>query len=92
MTDPNEIADRYVALWNEPDPDARRAAVAQLWTEDGAHILQPPQEIGEIAARPGIGLTARLEARGHTALWPELREERLRGVHRPGRVRLPASR
>ena len=31
-------------------------------------ILQPPEEIAEIAARPGVGLTARLEAVGHDAL------------------------
>jgi hypothetical protein len=24
MNEPNELADRYVALWNEPDPDRRR--------------------------------------------------------------------
>jgi hypothetical protein len=66
--EPAELADRYVAVWNEPDPDRRSAAVAGLWTEDGAHILQPPEEIAEIAARPGTGLTARLEAVGHAAL------------------------
>src|SRR5262245_41819444 len=63
-----ELADRYVALWNEPDPDNRRQLIAELWTEEGIHILQPPREIREIAARPGIGLTAMLEARGHAAL------------------------
>jgi hypothetical protein len=68
MTDGAELADRYVALWNEPDPDRRRAMIAELWTEDGAHILQPPEEVHEIASRPGIGLSARLEARGHAAL------------------------
>jgi hypothetical protein len=68
MRDPNEFADRYMELWHEPDPDRRRAAIAELWTEDGAHILQPPQEAREIAARPGIGLTATFEARGHAAL------------------------
>jgi hypothetical protein len=68
MRDPSELADRYVALWNEPDPDQRRQLVEELWTENGAHILQPPQEMREIAARPGIGLSARLEARGHAAL------------------------
>jgi hypothetical protein len=68
MTDPAELADHYVALWNEPDPDQRRQLIEKLWAEDGAHILQPPQEIREIAARPGIGLNATLEARGHTAL------------------------
>jgi hypothetical protein len=68
MRDPDELADRYVALWNEPDPNRRRTAIADLWTDDGVHILQPPQEIRDVAARPGIGLSASLEARGHAAL------------------------
>jgi hypothetical protein len=68
MTSPTEIADRYVAMWNEPDPDRRRAVIAELWTEDGVHQLQPPVEMREAAAAPGIGLTARLEARGHAEL------------------------
>jgi hypothetical protein len=60
-----QLAKKYLALWNEPDADRRRRVIAELWTEDGRHILQPPQEIREIAAGPGIGLTATLEARGH---------------------------
>jgi hypothetical protein len=68
MTDPGELADLYFALWNEPDPDRRRELIVELWSEDGVHILQPPQEMREIAARPGIGLAATLEARGHAAL------------------------
>jgi hypothetical protein len=60
-----ELAEKYLALWNEPDGDRRRRMIAELWTQDGRHILQPPQELREIAARPGIGLTAVLEARGH---------------------------
>jgi hypothetical protein len=59
------LAERYVALWNEPDADRRRRIVAELWTEDGRHILQPPQEVREVAAQPGLGLAAILEARGH---------------------------
>ena len=31
------VADRYVAAWNEPDAEARRHAVAGLWTEDGTY-------------------------------------------------------
>jgi hypothetical protein len=58
------LAEKYLALWNEPDAERRRRMIAELWTEDGRHILQPPQEIREIAARPGLGLTAILEARG----------------------------
>jgi hypothetical protein len=60
-----ELADRYLALWNEPDADRRRRMIAELWTEDGRHFLQPPHEIRAIAAQPGIGMTAILEARGY---------------------------
>jgi len=42
--------------------------IAELWTQDGRHILQPPQEIRGIAAQPGIGLTAILEARGYAEI------------------------
>ena len=59
-----ELADRYIALWNEPDADRRRRTIADLWTQDARHFVQPPQEIRAIAAQPGIGLTAILEARG----------------------------
>jgi len=64
--DPQELAGRYVAVWNEPDAEPRRKAIHDLWTEDGAHILQPPQEIRTLAA--GLGFTSTLEARGHDAL------------------------
>ncbi len=59
------LAERYLGLWNEPDADQRRRTIAELWTEDGRHILQPPQEIRAIAAQPGIAITPILEARGH---------------------------
>ena len=41
MTNPNELADRYVTLWNEPDAEQRRRLIEELWTEDGGQILQP---------------------------------------------------
>src|SRR3954466_3525338 len=63
-----EVAKKYLALWNEPDADRRRRTIAELWTQDGRHILQPPQEIRAIAAQPGIGLTAILEARGYAEI------------------------
>ena len=59
------IAHRYLSLWNEPDADRRRRTIAGLWTEGGRHLLQPPQEIRDLAAQPGIGMPAILEARGH---------------------------
>ena len=63
-----QLAEKYLGLWNEPDADRRRRLIAELWTEDGRHILQPPEEIRAVAARPGIGLTAVLEARGHAEI------------------------
>jgi hypothetical protein len=63
MTD--TLVEKYLALWNEPDADRRRRTIAELWTADGRHILQPPQEIRAIAAQPGIAMTATLEARGY---------------------------
>jgi hypothetical protein len=60
-----ELAENYIALWNEPEGDRRRQMIAELWRADGRHILQPPQEIRAIAAQPGIGMTAILEAQGH---------------------------
>ena len=63
-----QLADRYMALWSEPDADRSRRMIAELWTEDGSQILQPPQEMREIAAGPGIGMAATLEARGHSEL------------------------
>ena len=63
-----QLADRYLALWNEPDPERRRRVIAELWTEDGSQILQPPQEMREIAASAGLGMAATLEARGHAEL------------------------
>ena len=42
--------------------------IAELWTEDGSQILQPPLEMREIAASAGLGMAATLEARGHAEL------------------------
>jgi hypothetical protein len=60
-----ELAEKYATLWNEPDADRRRRMIAELWAEDGRHILQPPEEIRGIAAQPGLAMTAILEARGY---------------------------
>jgi hypothetical protein len=66
LSQQEELADRYVAIWNEPDAEIRRKAVAELWTEDGVHLLEPPEEIVKRAEE--IGVTATLEARGHEEL------------------------
>jgi hypothetical protein len=40
MSDFNQLAERYVAVWNEPDADRRRLSIAALWVEDGEHYTR----------------------------------------------------
>jgi hypothetical protein len=42
--------------------------IAELWAQDGRHILQPPQEIRAIAAQPGIAMTAILAVQGYAEI------------------------
>jgi hypothetical protein len=63
-----QLAERYLALWNEPDASARRRMIGELWTDSGRQILQPPMEMRRLAAGPGLGLAAALEARGQAEL------------------------
>lgn len=50
------IAGRYLAVWSEPDPAARRAAIAGLWAPDGTeftegHQFQGHEELQSRVAR-----------------------------------------
>jgi hypothetical protein len=62
-----ELPARYMTMWNEPSPDARRALVERLWTPDGRQILDPPQPIRDEAARVGFP-NPTLVVRGHDEL------------------------
>ncbi|MFI5957769.1 hypothetical protein [Cryptosporangium sp. NPDC051539] len=64
---PQELADSYAAVWNEPDADRRRTGVHDLWAADGLHLLQPPEHLRKAAHDLGFERSA-LEARGHDAL------------------------
>lgn len=50
MTDFNELARRYIAAWNEPEPGERARAVAELWTEDGTYT----DPLAAVAGHDGI--------------------------------------
>jgi hypothetical protein len=64
---PGDLVRRYVAVWHEPDAELRRKAVRDLWAEDGAQVLQPPEEMRQAAA--GLGFPSLvLRARGHEEL------------------------
>jgi hypothetical protein len=65
--DLQELTDRYVAVWNEPDADRRRHTIRELWAEDATHVLQAPQDIRQAAEGLGF-VSATLEARGYAAL------------------------
>ncbi|WP_406421677.1 hypothetical protein [Streptomyces sp. NBC_00842] len=65
--DIHNLTDRYIAVWNEPDAERRRAAIRELWSADAVHVLQPPKEILQTAAGLGFDRLV-LEARGHHAL------------------------
>jgi hypothetical protein len=66
VNEPRNLVDRYVAVWNEPDAERRRRAIAELWTEDAVHVLEPPQEVRQAAE--ALDVTAIFQARGHREL------------------------
>jgi hypothetical protein len=66
INDPNDLAKRYLAVWMEPDGDRRRKAIAEIWTEDATHVLQPTQEVYEAAQERAVNPT--WQVRGHGEL------------------------
>ena len=40
MSHAEDLARRYVHIWNEADPAARRAQVKALWIENGTHYVR----------------------------------------------------
>ena len=64
-----DLADRYVALWNEPDAGARRELLRGLWSDGAVHRLRPPEEMRAAARAVGFP-DAVLEAAG-TRSWSD---------------------
>jgi hypothetical protein len=55
MTEFTDIAQRYIAAWNETDPAARRDRVAALWTAEGTYVdpmadVRGPEQIDALIA------------------------------------------
>lgn len=38
MADFEQVAERYIAAWNETNPTARRALIEEIWSESGRYI------------------------------------------------------
>lgn len=66
MANVRDLVDEYVGVWNEPDAERRRKAVAALWTDDALHLLQPPQATRDAAA--ALAVESVFQARGHAEL------------------------
>ncbi|WP_026413568.1 hypothetical protein [Actinomadura oligospora] len=68
MSNRRDVAERFTALWNEPDAARRSAAIRELWADDGVQVLvDPPVEIRD-AARGLAFPVPTLDVRGHEAL------------------------
>ncbi|MFJ6623143.1 nuclear transport factor 2 family protein [Kitasatospora sp. NPDC091335] len=51
MSDLNNLADRYIAIWNEEDADKRAAAISELFTADATYT----DPLADVAGHEGIG-------------------------------------
>ncbi len=78
MLDPQTLADRYVAVWNEKDEARRREAIASLWVPDGQHFVEGRQARGY----------AELEKRIRGSHEKNVRDDRNRFRAAPGARRL----
>lgn len=78
MNTAQDLAERYVAVWNETNADARRVAIARLWRPDGTHFIKD---------REARGYTA-LEQRIAGSHEKNVRDNRNRFRVRPGAQRL----
>jgi len=71
LTDPTDLADladRYTAVWNEPDADRRHQRITELWAPAGRQVLvDPPEEVRAVADHHQF-LAPPLTVHGHDAL------------------------
>ena len=65
-TTAEQLAERYNAVWMEPDGERRREAIADIWSEDAIHVLQPTEPVYEAAAERAVNPV--WQVRGHDEL------------------------
>ena len=49
MLDAQELAHKYVAVWNETDGERRRLQIAALWVPEGQHFVGAREAVGYAA-------------------------------------------
>jgi hypothetical protein len=63
------LIDRWIAQWNEPEPDERRRLIREVWAADGYQVMvNPPQGMRDTAARFAVPFPA-VEIRGYDAMY-----------------------
>jgi hypothetical protein len=67
MSTTKHLVERYLAMWNEPDVEARRRLVRSVFSEQAVHRVQGPEEIRVVARALGFP-TVTLEVRGYDEL------------------------
>ena len=74
------IVDSYIASWNEPDPERRRALVGRTWSEDGSYVdpLMTGAGTDEIAAMIGAAQAQFPGHRFELAFGPDAHNDRVR--------------
>lgn len=50
MSDFQQLATDYIAIWNETDAEARATAIAQVWAEDARYV----DPLADVAGHDGI--------------------------------------
>ena len=80
MTQITDTVERYIACWNEPDPERRRALVARTWSEDGTYVdpLMNGAGTDEIAAMIGAAQQQFPGHRFELAFGPDAHNDRVR--------------
>ncbi len=59
MIDVTRIVDTYIAIWNEDDSAARRALIADVWTEDATYT----DPLADVTGHDGIdGLVSAVQS------------------------------
>src|SRR5260221_13018955 len=72
MSELTELAEKYIAMWNETDPSARRALISEGWSDDGRYVdplaaVTGHDEIDALVAgaqAPSPGMPSRLPSAG----------------------------
>ena len=80
MTNIAATVDKYIATWNEPDPERRAALAAEVWADDGTYLdpLMRGETPDGIAAMIGA---ARAQFPGHRfelSFGPDAHNDRVR--------------